>query len=442
MTCTFGFPGAGWVSSLMRSAARRRIVVCVANRKTVYLHIGLAKTGTTSLQLALQENASGLAERGILFPGGTHGAQTVAVFDLLGRTVPGESYPRMPGAFNRLIREIEAWPGSVAVLSHELLALARPGHVKRLVGSLPAHRIVVVVTVRDLASAICSSYQQEVFQGSTVTWSNYVRAVRAHRESAGLSFWMRQDLLRVLGAWERFVAREDILIVTVPRAGQPVHLLYERFEELLGLPAGSLVPSRQRRNASLGAAELGVLRRLNRDIAAQTGRSRRVQHLHPELRGLVARAQSRPLRLPAEEFAWVRAWAENLVEELTSRQYHAIGDLSDLIPEAPPADSGPPEQVSEAELLSATAHLLRAVTQEYGVLWRRNRRLRQQLRSRPTQEALADRLGYASRAIGFRIRQAAFDLSGRIRVVGWLGRAYLRRTSTPKGDRPRPNAAK
>jgi hypothetical protein len=170
-------------------------------------HIGLAKTGTTSLQLALQENATGLAERGILFPGGTHGAQTIAVFDLMGRTMPGEDYPRVPGAFDRLTEEIDAWPGSVAVLSHELLALARPGHVKRLVASLPAHRIAVVVTVRDLASSISSSYQQEVFQGSTVTWSNYLRALRTQRKSAAVSFWMRQDLLRVLGVWERFVAR-------------------------------------------------------------------------------------------------------------------------------------------------------------------------------------------------------------------------------------------
>jgi hypothetical protein len=417
----------------MRPAPRRSIVLCVANRKTVFLHIGLAKTGTTSLQLGLQENARRLAESGILFPGGTHGAQTVAVYDLFGRTMPGEVYPRLPGrlpgAFHRLTEEIDAWPGPVAVLSQELLALARPGHVKRLVGSLPAHHIAVVVTVRDLASAICSSYQQEVFQGSTVTWSGYVRAVRTQRESAGLSFWMRQDLLRVLGVWERFVAPDDIRIVTVPRAGQPAHLLFERFAELLGLPAGSIVPRRPVRNASLGAAEIEVLRRLNQDIAAETGRSRRVQHVRPELRERVAHARSRPLRLPAEEFAWVRAWAEDLVEEVRSRHYHVIGDLGDLLPDVPPEDGGSPEQVPEAELLAATAHLLQGVTQEYDVLRRRNRRLRQQLRADPGEETLADRLGYSSRAVGFRIRQAALDRSERNRVIGWLGRAYLRRTS-------------
>ena len=401
----------------------------MAQPKTVYLHIGLAKTGTTSLQLALQEHARGLAERSILFPGGTHGAQTVAVYDLMGRSVPGEKYPRLPGAFDRLTEEIDAWPGSSAVLSHELLALARPGQVRRLVGSLPDHHLAVVVTVRDLARAISSSYQQEIFQGSTVTWSSYVRAVGAQRDSAGLSFWMRQDLLRVLGPWERYLPPEDIHIVTVPRAGQPVHLLFDRFAEVLGLPAGSIVPRRPVRNASLDAAELEVLRRLNQDIAAERGRASRVQHLRPELRERLGHGQSRPLRLPAEELAWVRTWAEGLVEDVRLRRYHVVGDLSDLLPDVSPADSDPPDQVSEAELLAATAHVLHAVTQEYGVLWRRNRRLRQQLRADPEAGTVADRLGYSSRATGFRIRQAALDRAGRSRLVGRLARAYLRRTA-------------
>ena len=239
----------------MRVAARRWIVVCVPNRKTVYLHIGLAKTGTTSLQLALQENASELAERGILFPGGTHGAQTVAVFDLLGTDHAGRSEPH-----GCLVPSI-ASPGRPRPGRDRLRCC--PMNCWRLLGPATSSAGRVAPSAshrrgrdrsRPRQRHLLLSYQQEVFQGSTVTWSNYVLAVRTQQEAAGLSFWVRQDLLRVLGAWERYVAREDILIVPVPRAGQPAHLLYERFEEVLGLPAGGLVPSRQRRNASLGAA--------------------------------------------------------------------------------------------------------------------------------------------------------------------------------------------
>jgi len=38
-------------------------------QKTVYLHIGLHKTGTTFLQNVLRANTEALAEQGIIYPG-------------------------------------------------------------------------------------------------------------------------------------------------------------------------------------------------------------------------------------------------------------------------------------------------------------------------------------------------------------------------------------
>lgn len=38
----------------------------------VFLHVGLAKTGTTTIQAALDEAAERLAAEGVLFPGGGH----------------------------------------------------------------------------------------------------------------------------------------------------------------------------------------------------------------------------------------------------------------------------------------------------------------------------------------------------------------------------------
>jgi hypothetical protein len=397
--------------------------------KTVYVHIGLAKTGTTSLQLTLQENAGGLADRGILYPGGTHGAQSVAVFDLVGRSMPGESYPRLAGAFDRVVREIDAWPGPAAVVSHELLALARPRQVQRLVTSLSGHRLVVVVTVRDLARALCSSYQQEVFQGSVETWGDYLRHVRDQRAASGLSFWMRQDLTRVLRTWERVVPREDIVVVTVPPPSQPAGVLFERFEELLGLPPDWLASRRERRNGSLDRAELEVLRRLNDDIATKTGRSRRVQHVPEDLRGQVASTGSRPLRLPASDLSWVCARSASLVQELTEGGYRIVGDVAELIPHEP-ATGSTTDDMSEAELLAATSRLLRAVTIEHAALVRQHRRLRQRLRTEPTEHSLAVRLRYAGRTLGFRGRHTAVLLAGRSRPFAWLGQVYLRRTGS------------
>ena len=55
----------------------------------VFLHVGLYKTGTTTIQGALTGTADQLAAAGVLFPGG-HRAQRLAAYDLLGQRVGGE----------------------------------------------------------------------------------------------------------------------------------------------------------------------------------------------------------------------------------------------------------------------------------------------------------------------------------------------------------------
>lgn len=396
---------------------------------TVCTHIGLAKTGTTSLQYALQEHASSLAGHGVLFPGGTHARQTAAVYDLMGRRLKGEDLPNVPGAFGRLVTEIDAWAGRQAVLSQEILALARPKQVRHLVEALRAHRVVVVVTVRDLARAICSAWQQEIFQGQTFTLAEYLSAIRGNRDgtaSAGLSFWARQDLLQVLSRWEEWVPSENIRVVTVPPAGQPHHLLFDRFAEVLGLPLGTLYTERHGRNPSLGAAELEALRRMNATIAAVDGRLQHHQLLRPGVRERLGGGDSRPLMLPAEELTWVTEHAERLVDQLKERGYPVVGDLDELLPTKPTVDGRRPDDVTEPELLAATAHMLQVIVQEYGGVWRRYQRLQRQIRG-DQPPGLANQLANSSRSLGFRLRQTTLNCAEHNRLVGWAAHAYQRR---------------
>ena len=396
---------------------------------TVCAHIGLAKTGTTSLQYALQEHASSLAEDGVLFPGGTHARQTAAVYDLMGRKVKGEELSNVPGAFGRLVSEIDSWTGRQAVLSQEILALARPKQVRHLVEALGTHQVIVVVTVRDLARAICSAWQQEIFQGHSYTWSEYLAAIRGNRDgaaSAGLSFWARQDLLQVLGRWEEWVPRENIRIVTVPPAGQPHHLLFDRFAEVLGLQRGTLDSERHGRNPSLGAAELEALRRMNTTIEEEGGGPHQHQLLRPGVRERMGGNDSRPLMLPAEELTWVTERAEGLIDQLKERGYVVVGDLDDLRPAEPTSDSRRADDVTESELLAATAHILQVVVREYGAAWRRYQRLRRQVRDEED-TGLADRVAHSSRSLGFRLRQAILDRAEHNRLVGWAAHTYQRR---------------
>ena len=61
----------------------------------VFLHVGLAKTGTTTIQAALEQSAARLAAEGVLFPGSHHRAQRLAAYDLLGQRVRGEEGERV-----------------------------------------------------------------------------------------------------------------------------------------------------------------------------------------------------------------------------------------------------------------------------------------------------------------------------------------------------------
>ena len=91
----------------------------------VILHVGLPKTGTSTIQFALQDHQAALAREGVLFPTGSHEKQRHAAFDLVGQRVEGQRAP-IAGAFRRMVEEIHAYDGRAAVFSDEELGLARP----------------------------------------------------------------------------------------------------------------------------------------------------------------------------------------------------------------------------------------------------------------------------------------------------------------------------
>src|SRR5687768_12499027 len=98
----------------------------------VFLHVGLPKTGTTTLQAALDHHVNDLANAGVLYPGGRHEVQRLAAFDLLGQRLEGDERP-VAGAFGRLIEEMAAYDGRSIIVTEEILGMARPRQARRFV---------------------------------------------------------------------------------------------------------------------------------------------------------------------------------------------------------------------------------------------------------------------------------------------------------------------
>jgi len=399
----------------------------------VFLHIGLAKTGTTTIQAGLNARVAQLAAAGVLFAGGSHRAQRLAAYDLLGQRIEGDDRDVVAGAFGRLADEIAAFTGRSVVVSEEELSHARPRHVRRLVRRLGPHRIYVVITVRDLARTLLSSWQQSVVQGGSTGWQDFIASVRDDGETSnpsdGLAFWLRQDVLRVVDMWATAIPAERIRIVTVPPRGSAEHVLLDRFAAATGLPPDiwGTEPVRPR-NVSLGAAELEIVRRLNQAIA---GRLTLAQYRFVMEAGLRPRwhvERSQPLRLPAEHIPWTQQRGERLATELQRRGHSIVGDLSDLIPRPEPTPTATPMDVpADDELLIVAEAAVAALVLAHGALFKRYRRAFFGRQGRwPSPDEVA---GSSARAVGFWAKKTALRGADEHRVVAWAARAYLDRTS-------------
>ena len=403
----------------------------------VHLHVGLPKTGTTTIQAVLDASVQTLARDGVLVAGGCHQAQRLAVYDLLGQRVAGEERGVVAGSLRRLLDEVAAHRGRSVVVSEEELSLARPRHVRTLVRSLEGHRVFVVIGARDMARTLVSAWQQSVVNCSTTAWHDFIASARgdAHAPpSEGVAFWLRHDLLRVVDAWSTAVPLERIRLVTVPPPGAGNGLLLDRFAAAADLPVGAFcrAPGGPR-NVSLGAAELEAVRRLNVALGDQLNTSQHRFVIEAGIRARLAGAGGRPLVLPAEHHAWARSYGERLAEEVRRRGLTVVGSLTDLVPDATAGDGPPPDDVGGEELLAATEAALASLALDHGRLFRRYRRafFEQEGRWPGAAEVLASQ----ARAGSFRVRKWALFHADHDPVMASALRAYLGRTS-PARIRP------
>lgn len=395
----------------------------------VVLHVGLYKTGTTTIQGALTATADRLATEGVLFPGGSR-AQRLAAYDLLGQRVQGEDRTEAVGALGRLLDLVTVHEGPTVVISEEELSLARPRHARRLVRGLEGHRVHVVVGARDMGRTLVSAWQQTVVNGGSTTWQEFVASVRGADgalPSEGVSFHWRHDLLRVLDTWASVVPADRVRLVTVPPSGSSGATLLARFAEAAGLPDTWPGTQQVTRNVSLGSAELEAVRRLN---AAVAGRLTTAQHrfvIEAGIRARLAGTTARPLELPAQHLGWATSYGEQLVAELRRRGVRVHGDLSDLVPSRTRPTGPDLDDVGEGELLAATQAALASLALDHGRLFRRYRQAFTEREGRLP--GAAEVLGSQARAGSFWLRKQAVGHADHHPLLASGMRIYLGRTS-------------
>ena len=340
---------------------------------SVFLHIGLPKTGTTYLQTILWNNRAQLRRQGILLPG--FGPRQHLWASGVVREEPHleNRHADAPRAWAALTREANAWQGT-AVISHEFFAGASPEQASRAVAALGDAEVHVVLTARDMLSLVTARWQEYVKNGSSTPIDEYPESEDTSPHDAW--DWGSMDVADVLRRWGAAVPPEQIHVLTLPKPTEPRETLWLRFADVLGIDPARCDASGSEANESLGVVEVELLRRVNADLEG----FRRPVDRGVWIRGYLAQGKLVPRK--GEKF-WpspgrveeLRARGNRAVDEIVAGVYDVIGDVEDL---RTPSDVPPrrhPDSVTDAELVEAASATIAAMLTDVRRLTNERRRL-------------------------------------------------------------------
>ncbi|MGH8860875.1 MAG: hypothetical protein ACRDVG_06510 [Jatrophihabitantaceae bacterium] len=385
----------------------------------VYLHVGEPKCGTTFLQHVLWGNRSPLARQGVLLPGASEHDQFRATQDLRDAVQPADDPAgSWSGEWDILARQALG-ADRVAIISHEMLAGATPEQADRAVRSLTPAEVHIVVTVRDIASLLPAEWQETIKHQNSQAWGSWLNAVISRTDARRIGwFWTVHDTVDLLRRWGARVHPSHIHVITMPRAGAPPTLLWERFASVIGVDAATVDTSVARPNSSLGIAETEMLRHLNARLRGdrqlpQWFYSGHVKEtLAHEI--LAERPRSPRLVLPAVRDEWAAEIAEKQIAGLSDAGYEFVGDVDELRPQPIEGRRPKPKDATYKQLYEASLDALA------GLLWERY----ETVTSRASLKSLIS--GRATQLPGaYRVRRIARDLTAshpalaRLRVLVW-----------------------
>jgi hypothetical protein len=295
----------------------------------------------------------------------------------------------------------------------------------------------VVLTARDLARVLPSTWQENIQNGLTWTWPEFLASIQDPKQgsvNAAAAFWMRFDLEKVLSTWAAELTPERVHVVILPPAGAPSATLLERFAAAVGVDASVLEEAapQVQSNAALGHTEVEALRRLNLKLGAELNERQYARAVvQAVIPALEARPASERVAIPPQDRPWLEKTSAELVSYLRAGAFEVIGDVDDLVPSSAPsatesavesAETSSRSTVDESALTEPLLDALAAVCTTYAHRWWKNRP--------QEKEASGDssvRLGSAARAASYKAKAQVLDKAEHNRALKWVTLAYLRR---------------
>jgi hypothetical protein len=336
--------------------------------KRIVIHAGFFKTGTTALQSSLAANRKKLLENGVLYPALSSGnadrstGQHRAAWAIKGRHWgwEGQGGDQTPiKVWKRLAAQLNSFEGA-SLFSSEFLAELLPEDIARMKADITTKNVQVVFTLRPLVKMLPSQYQQSVKYGMRLDYENWLKRVLNGDSSMvqNKTFWERHDHPGVIQRWIDAFGAENVTLLVVDES-QP-NLIYETFNEVLGLPNGLLGPVEEKGlNRSLTWEEICLLLELNKKYDRNLGWGEYAAMIR---NGIFRSLSDVPAR-EGQQKLLTPEWAVAQAKEMTSKNISAlramgikiIGDLdSTAFADVPTGINEPLKEISidyAAELL-------------------------------------------------------------------------------------------
>ena len=340
--------------------------------RVVYLHVGAPKTGTTYLQDRILKNREQLADHGFHYPVGLGSGHFMAALDLIQMRWGGQ-LGNAAGQWDTLAARVNRIDDT-SLISHEILAAAKPPQVQRAMDSLKdADEVHVVYTARDLARQVPAEWQESVKHRRRHTYKRFLDTIvdTQARPSTDQWFWRVQAIPEVLSRWGAHVSPSNVHLVVVPPAGAPKNLLWERFCSAVRIEPAWAPTESKKVNQSIGAAETTLLRRLNVRLKGELDSAayRRLIRQLMVHKTLAHRSDMHRVTLPPRLDEWAANLAEEWIGWIQDSGIDVHGDLDELRPEPHPdgerwldPDTANTEEMTDAAL-DALAVMTRAAAQ-------------------------------------------------------------------------------
>ena len=225
--------------------------------QTIHLHIGIHKTGTTSVQAFLAGQQRALAAHGVLYPLSAR-TDSTAHHNLAWEVLEDPRFDGSRGGWCELVGEIEGSPCDHALVSAEDLCRLQPESIARVAERIDRFEVRVIVYLRRQDYLLEGFYTNAIRGGTTHLGFDTFFDKRRHSP--------RLDFDALLRGWESVFGRDRIQVETYDR---DFDAAYDSIAPLLlcpplvACPGLSREPTEGRLNEAPGLKTLELVRQLN-----------------------------------------------------------------------------------------------------------------------------------------------------------------------------------